>query len=107
SKFESKSNRVKGLAFHPSQSLLVAALHNGRIQLWNYRMGLLVDRFEEHEGPVRGVNLHLSRAQLVTGGDDYKIGVWGQSVCLCAVHDLTVCRYTTARTISSYLRLWI
>jgi coatomer protein complex subunit alpha (xenin) len=65
-KFESKSNRVKGmrykfswiyislcrsgLAFHPSQPLLAAALHNGSIQLWNYRMGVLVDRFEEHEG---------------------------------------------------------
>ncbi|KAJ7664311.1 coatomer WD associated region-domain-containing protein [Mycena rosella] len=75
-KFESKSNRVKGLAFHPSQPLLAAALHNGSIQLWNYRMGVLVDRFEEHEGPVRAVNFHLSRALLVTGGDDYKIKVW-------------------------------
>ncbi|KAK0449697.1 coatomer WD associated region-domain-containing protein [Desarmillaria tabescens] len=66
-KFESKSNRVKGLAFHPTQPLLAAALHNGSVQLWNYRMGVLVDRFEEHEG---------SRALLVTGGDDYKIKVW-------------------------------
>ncbi|KAJ7035460.1 hypothetical protein C8F04DRAFT_1344342 [Mycena alexandri] len=44
--------------------------------LWNYRMGVLVDRFEEHEGPVRLVNFHLSRALLVTSGDDYKIKVW-------------------------------
>ncbi|KAK7435504.1 hypothetical protein VKT23_019626 [Stygiomarasmius scandens] len=75
-KFESKSNRVKGLAFHPTQPLLAAALHNGSVQLWNYRMGVLVDRFEEHEGPVRGVHFHPSRALLVTGGDDYKIKVW-------------------------------
>ncbi|KAF8889702.1 coatomer WD associated region-domain-containing protein [Infundibulicybe gibba] len=58
-KFESKSNRVKGSC-----------------PLWNYRMGVLVDRFEEHEGPVRGVAIHPSRALLVTGGDDYKIKVW-------------------------------
>ncbi|KIY47415.1 Coatomer, alpha subunit [Fistulina hepatica ATCC 64428] len=78
-KFESKSNRVKGmhrLAFHPTQPLLAAALHNGSVQLWNYRMGVLVDRFEEHEGPVRGVAFHPSRALLATGGDDYKIKVW-------------------------------
>ncbi|EPS97096.1 hypothetical protein FOMPIDRAFT_102011 [Fomitopsis schrenkii] len=75
-KFESKSNRVKGLAFHPTQPLLAASLHNGSVQLWNYRMGVLVDRFEEHEGPVRGVHIHPSRALLVTGGDDYKIKVW-------------------------------
>ncbi|KAH8101128.1 coatomer subunit alpha-2 [Cristinia sonorae] len=75
-KFESKSNRVKGLAFHPTQPLLAASLHNASVQLWNYRMGVLVDRFEEHEGPVRAVAFHPSRALLVTGGDDYKIKVW-------------------------------
>jgi coatomer protein complex subunit alpha (xenin) len=29
-------------------------------------------------GPVRGVAFHLSRALLATGGDDYKIKVWGK-----------------------------
>jgi len=84
-----------GLAFHPTQPLLAASLHNGSVQLWNYRMGVLVDRFEEHEGqelcpsyacvysesstgPVRGVAIHPSRALLATGGDDYKIKVWGE-----------------------------
>lgn len=59
-------------------------------------MGVLVDRFEEHEGapsfvsscmrakrvpgPVRGVAFHPSRALLATGGDDYKIKVWGECV---------------------------
>ncbi|KAF9031140.1 coatomer WD associated region-domain-containing protein [Rhodocollybia butyracea] len=65
-KFESKSNRVKGLAFHPTQPLLAAGLHNGSIQLWNY----------QHEGPVRAVHFHPSRALLVSGADDYKIKVW-------------------------------
>ena len=50
-KFESKSNRVKGLAFHPTRPLLAASLHNGSVQLWNYQMGTLVDRFDEHDGP--------------------------------------------------------
>lgn len=79
-KFESKSNRVKGtclvrpfvpdfhqeclipkgLAFHPTQPLLAAALHNGSVQLWNYRMGVLVDRFEEHEGnPLPAISYTL------------------------------------------------
>ncbi|KLO13353.1 coatomer subunit alpha-2 [Schizopora paradoxa] len=75
-KFESKSNRVKGLAFHPTRPLLAASLHNGSVQLWNYRMGVLVDRFEEHEGPVRAVHLHPTRPLLATGGDDYKVKVW-------------------------------
>ncbi|QRV90867.1 coatomer subunit beta [Ceratobasidium sp. AG-Ba] len=75
-KFESKSNRVKGLAFHPTRPLLAASLHNGSVQLWNYQMGTLVDRFDEHDGPVRGVAIHPTRPLLVTGGDDYKVKVW-------------------------------
>lgn len=39
-------------------------------------MGVLVDRFEEHSGPVRGVHFHPSRPLLVTGGDDYLVKVW-------------------------------
>lgn len=64
-------------------------------------MGVLVDRFDEHEGtpastchlrslsncvlltgPVRGVHFHLTRPLLVTGGDDYKVKVWGALVSL-------------------------
>jgi coatomer protein complex subunit alpha (xenin) len=48
--FESKSNRVKGLSFHPKRPWILASLHNGSIQLWDYRMGTLLEKFEEHEG---------------------------------------------------------
>lgn len=35
-KFESKSARVKGLAFHPVRPWVCASLHNGVIQLYVY-----------------------------------------------------------------------
>lgn len=38
-------------------------------------MGTLIDRFDEHEGPVRGVHFHKSQPLFVSGGDDYKIKV--------------------------------
>lgn len=47
------STRVKLrkiLTIDPKQPLLAASLHNGTIQLWNYQMGTLVDRFDEHDG---------------------------------------------------------
>eukprot|EP00095_Tigriopus_kingsejongensis_P002886 maker-scaffold52_size450388-snap-gene-3.21 protein:Tk02886 transcript:maker-scaffold52_size450388-snap-gene-3.21-mRNA-1 annotation:"copa_canfa ame: full" len=53
-KFETKSPRVKGLAFHPQRPWILASLHNGVIQLWDYRMCTLLEKFDEHEGPVRG-----------------------------------------------------
>ena len=48
-KFETKSNRVKGLSFHPSRPWVLCSLHNGIVQLWDYRMGTLIDRFDEHD----------------------------------------------------------
>ncbi|KAI8921109.1 coatomer WD associated region-domain-containing protein [Powellomyces hirtus] len=83
SKFETKSNRVKGLAFHPKRPWILASLHNGSVQLWDYKMGTLIDRFDEHEGPVRGVAFHHSQPLFVSGGDDYKIKVWNWKTRRC------------------------
>ncbi|KAJ1426745.1 vesicle coat complex COPI, alpha subunit [Ochromonadaceae sp. CCMP2298] len=82
-KFESKSNRVKGLSFHPIRPWILASLHNGHIQLWDYRMGTLLDKFEEHDGPVRGVDFHRSQPLIVSGGDDYKVKVWDYKLRRC------------------------
>lgn len=46
-----QSNRVKGISFHAKRPWILAALHSGTIQLWDYKLGTLVDKFEEHEGP--------------------------------------------------------
>ncbi|KAK9839869.1 hypothetical protein WJX81_007554 [Elliptochloris bilobata] len=82
-KFETKSNRVKGLSFHPKRPWILASLHSGVVQLWDYRMGTLIDRFDEHDGPVRGVHFHKSQPLFVSGGDDYKIKVWNYKLRRC------------------------
>ncbi|CAI8616908.1 unnamed protein product [Vicia faba] len=82
-KFETKSNRVKGLSFHSKRPWILASLHSGVIQLWDYRMGTLIDRFDEHDGPVRGVHFHNSQPLFVSGGDDYKIKVWNYKMHRC------------------------
>ena len=55
--------------------ICILSLHNGTIQLWDYRMCTLLDKFEEHDGPVRGVCFHNQQPLFVSGGDDYKIKV--------------------------------
>ncbi|CAG8542349.1 5895_t:CDS:10, partial [Diversispora eburnea] len=81
--FESKSNRVKGIAFQPKRPWILASLHNGCIQLWDYRMGTLLERFDEHDGPVRGIAFHPTQPLFVSGGDDYKIKVWNYKTRKC------------------------
>ncbi len=39
-------------------------------------MGTLIDRFEDHDGPVRGVDFHPTQPIFVSGGDDATIRVW-------------------------------
>jgi len=82
-KFENKSHRVKGLAFHHKRPWILASLHDGVIQLWDYRMSAMVDKFEDHVGPVRGVDFHSSQPLFVSGGDDYKIKVWNYQLKRC------------------------
>lgn len=52
-------------------------------RLWDYRMGTLIDRFEEHDGPVRGIDFHKTQPLFVSGGDDYKIKVWNYQTRRC------------------------
>eukprot|EP01094_Clydonella_sp_ATCC50884_P009361 TRINITY_DN1888_c0_g1_i1.p1 TRINITY_DN1888_c0_g1~~TRINITY_DN1888_c0_g1_i1.p1 ORF type:complete len:1247 (-),score=542.11 TRINITY_DN1888_c0_g1_i1:203-3943(-) len=82
-KFETSSNRVKGIAFHPTRPWILASLHNGTVQLWDFRIRTLIDKFEEHDGPVRGVAFHNSQPLFVTGGDDYKVKVWNYKTRRC------------------------
>ena len=49
-KFETKSKRVKGLAFHKYRPWILASLHNGTISLFDYKAQQLIEKFEEHDG---------------------------------------------------------
>ena len=82
-KFDTKSVRVKGLAFHPKRPWILASLHSGEIQLWDYQMGVQLDKFLEHEGPVRGVDFNLTQPLFVSGGDDARIKVWNHKQRRC------------------------
>ena len=55
-KFEAKSKRVKGLSFHKYRPWILASLHNGSINLFDYRAAVLLEKFEDHDGKyIRGI----------------------------------------------------
>lgn len=39
-------------------------------------MCVLIDKYDEHDGPVRGIDFHALQPLFVSGGDDYKIKVF-------------------------------
>ena len=51
---------VSGLCFHPKRPWVLASLHNGIIQLWDYRMCTLIDKFDEHDGEYRKTLIECS-----------------------------------------------
>ena len=57
-KFETESKRVKGINFHRYRPWVIASMHNGAVHIFDYRVGVLIDKYEEHDGPVRGVCFH-------------------------------------------------
>uniref|UniRef100_A0A673KZH8 Coatomer subunit alpha-like n=1 Tax=Sinocyclocheilus rhinocerous TaxID=307959 RepID=A0A673KZH8_9TELE len=64
-----------GLSFHPKRPWILASLHNGVIQLWDYRMCTLIDKFDEHDG-VNWAAFHPSMPLIVSGADDRQVKIW-------------------------------
>ncbi|KAJ2941519.1 hypothetical protein O0L34_g14564 [Tuta absoluta] len=46
-------------------------------------MCTLLEKFDEHDGPVRGICFHQQQPLFVSGGDDYKIKVWNYKQRRC------------------------
>ena len=46
SKFTVKSSRVKGASFHPSRPWVLVSLHSGLVQIWDYKIGTQVAKFD-------------------------------------------------------------
>ena len=45
-------------------------------------MCALLEKFDEHDGPVRGICFHNQQPLFVSGGDDYKIKVGVYSILM-------------------------
>ncbi|RNF04002.1 coatomer protein [Trypanosoma conorhini] len=82
-KFDVRSCRVKGISFHKFRPWVLCGLHNGTVQIWDYRTNTSIDTYTEHSGSVRGVDFHVSQPLFVSGADDYLIKVWNYKLRRC------------------------
>eukprot|EP01114_Cavostelium_apophysatum_P001009 TRINITY_DN10870_c0_g2_i3.p1 TRINITY_DN10870_c0_g2~~TRINITY_DN10870_c0_g2_i3.p1 ORF type:complete len:811 (+),score=108.65 TRINITY_DN10870_c0_g2_i3:124-2556(+) len=81
--FETASDRVKGLSFHPKQPWILCSLINGNIDLYDYQSGSLLHNFGQCSGPVRSVHFHSSLPLFASGCDDKLIKVWDYDKRIC------------------------
>lgn len=52
-------------------------------------MCTLLEKFDEHDGPVRGICFHNQQPLFVSGGDDFKIKVCFLSALTCLTYNLS------------------
>ncbi|KAF5363874.1 hypothetical protein D9756_000063 [Leucocoprinus leucothites] len=75
-KLFARSERVKGVDFHPTEPWLLTGLYNGTVNIYNIDSGAVIKTFEVAEVPVRCVKFIARKNWFVAGSDDYQLRVF-------------------------------
>lgn len=75
-KFFSRSDRVKGVDFHPTEPWILTGLYNGTVNIYNHETGTVVKTFEVAEVPVRCVRFIPRKNWFVAGSDDFQLRIF-------------------------------
>ncbi|KAF7356710.1 Coatomer subunit beta' [Mycena venus] len=75
-KLFNRSERVKGVDFHPTEPWLLTGLYNGTVNIYNHETGAIVKTFEVSEVPVRCCKFIARKNWFVAGSDDFQLRVF-------------------------------
>ncbi|KAF8967534.1 coatomer protein [Flammula alnicola] len=75
-KLFARSDRVKGVDFHPTEPWLLTGLYNGSVNIYNHETGAIVKTFEVAEVPVRCVKFIARKNWFVAGSDDFQLRIF-------------------------------
>lgn len=82
-KLEIQSGRVKSLCFHDSRPWLLASFHTGEIIIYDYEVGVEIQRYNEFTVPVRTACFHPSLPLFAAGADDTCIKIFNYDEQRC------------------------
>ncbi|KAK9466750.1 coatomer WD associated region-domain-containing protein [Lipomyces arxii] len=71
-----RSDRVKGIDFHPTEPWILATLYSGNVQIWSYETQTIIKTFDVTEVPVRAGRFIARKNWFVVGSDDFQIRVY-------------------------------
>ncbi|KAG4414403.1 hypothetical protein IFR04_012466 [Cadophora malorum] len=71
-----RSERVKGIDFHPVEPWILTTLYSGHAYIWSYETGLVVKSFELTDVPVRAGRFVARKNWIVCGSDDFQLRVY-------------------------------
>ncbi|KAK3687894.1 coatomer WD associated region-domain-containing protein [Podospora appendiculata] len=70
-----RSERVKGIDFHPTEPWILTTLYSGHVYIWSYETQQIVKTFELTDVPVRAGRFIARKNWIVCGSDDFQIRV--------------------------------
>ncbi|KAG0642182.1 coatomer WD associated region-domain-containing protein [Tuber brumale] len=71
-----RSDRVKGIDFHPTEPWVLSTLYSGHVNIWSHETQTLVKTFEVTDVPVRAGRFIARKNWFVVGSDDFHLRVF-------------------------------
>ncbi|VDN51818.1 unnamed protein product [Dracunculus medinensis] len=75
-KLLARSDRVKCVDLHPTETWVLVALYNGNVHIWNFENQQLVKSFEVCDLPVRSAKFVARKNWIITGSDDMHVRIF-------------------------------
>ncbi|KAE9984454.1 hypothetical protein EG328_008753 [Venturia inaequalis] len=70
-----RSERVKGIDFHPTEPWVLTTLYSGHVNIWSYVTSTIIKSFELTDVPVRAGKFVARKNWIVCGSDDFQLRV--------------------------------
>lgn len=71
-----RSERVKGIDFHPTEPWILTTLYSGHVNIWSFESQSIVKTFELTDVPVRAGRFIARKNWIVAGSDDFQLRVY-------------------------------
>ncbi|KAK5150171.1 Coatomer subunit beta' [Recurvomyces mirabilis] len=71
-----RSERVKGIDFHPVEPWILTTLYSGHVYIWSYETQSIIKTFELTDVPVRAGRFVTRKNWIVCGSDDFQLRVY-------------------------------
>ncbi|QIW99979.1 hypothetical protein AMS68_005497 [Peltaster fructicola] len=71
-----RSERVKGIDFHPTEPWILTTLYSGHVYIWSYETQAIIKTFELTDVPVRAGRFIARKNWIVCGSDDFQMRVY-------------------------------
>ena len=71
-----RSERVKGIDFHPTEPWILTTLYSGHAYIWSYETQAIIKTFELTDVPVRAGRFVARKNWIVCGSDDFHLRVY-------------------------------